>query len=76
MKKAKTTGMNALKAWRLEHHYSLWKMAVMVGVTVPTIARWERGSSGLRAQNLLKLSEVTHIPINVLNASITENKGE
>jgi transcriptional regulator with XRE-family HTH domain len=68
--------ISILKEWRVAHRYSLWKLAVAVGVTVPTLARWEHGKSGLRAQNLLKLSEVTLIPLSTLSKDITEDKGE
>lgn len=68
------TKFSTLKTWRLNHKYSLWKVAVAVGVTVPTIARWENGCAGVRIDNLLKLSEVTLIPLSVLSEEITGQK--
>lgn len=66
--------MNALKEWRLKHKLSLWRVAVAVGVTVPTVARWERGDAGIQVSSLLKLSEVTLLPLSTLSEAVTGHK--
>jgi DNA-binding transcriptional regulator YdaS (Cro superfamily) len=67
-----------LTKWRESHEprLSLTGAALVLGVSKPTVSRWETGTRKVNRKKLSTVSEKTGIPRPVLRPDIAEQWGE
>lgn len=51
-----------LRAWRISRQYTQEDIALAVGVSVPTVQRWEGGTRNPGVDDLEKIAEALHVP--------------
>ncbi len=60
-----------IKKLRKEKDISLYKLAIDLGVTPPTISNWESGKTEPGATNLIKMAEMFKVsPKDLVNKSL------
>lgn len=67
--------MNRLRELRENAGYSQCSLAARLGLTPPTINRWERGRACPRLQNLKKLADLYGVSVRTIKEAVKDGTG-
>lgn len=67
--------MNRLRELRENAGYSQCSLAARLGLTPPTINRWERGRAFPRLQNIKKLADLYGVSVREMKEAVKDGTG-